>query len=89
MFDKDSSEHSNCGSSIVDRETEPWYCDECGEYRDIDGEEGFPCDHPRDCPSDAFGDQNCGYIVCGECHGILSDRHLAPGMGIDASGELE
>jgi hypothetical protein len=54
-----------------------WWCPECREFRAYDGEEGYACDAPLDCPSEAFGDDNCGYIVCSECHSPLSDRHLS------------
>jgi hypothetical protein len=59
-----------------DETPEKWYCDHCDEFRYLDGHEGYRCDAPRDCPSDAFGEQNCGYVVCGTCHTPLSDSHL-------------
>ncbi len=60
---------------------EVWYCRECAEYRPVDGEHGFACDAPRDCPrSGEWDGDNCGYIVCAECHEPMSDRHLAPGV---------
>ena len=57
---------------------EEWWCPECKEYRAVDGEEGYACDAPRDCPnSGEWPGENCGYIVCGACHTPMSDRHLA------------
>jgi len=54
------------------------YPDRC-----LDGER-VTCDAPRECPNrDEWGCHNCGYVVCGECHEPLSDRHLANPFGVD------
>jgi hypothetical protein len=71
--------HNNDSGSA---ESERWFCPNCKEFRYLDGSEGYRCDPPRDCPSESFGEQNCGYVVCSECHTPLSDRHLAPGSDL-------
>jgi hypothetical protein len=79
MYGSEIHDDNNCGST-VDSDIETWFCPECLEFRDVDGQAGFACDSPRECPSDSFGDDNCGFVVCGECHSPLSDRHLAPNL---------
>jgi hypothetical protein len=73
MSNSDPNRQSRFDSS---EEPEKWYCPSCEEFRYLDGDEGYCCDYPRDCPSDSFGEQNCGYVVCSDCHTPLSDRHL-------------
>ena len=34
----------------------------------------------RGSNSDEWGGDNCGHVVCGECHEPLSDRHLTPSL---------
>lgn len=80
MYESDPNSNNDSGST-VENDTETWFCTECLEFRDVDGQAGFACDSPRECPSDAFGKDNCGFIVCGECHSPMSDRHLAPDPG--------
>lgn len=68
----------------MSNDTEAWFCRQCGEFRVVDGEAGFECDAPRDCPrSEEWGGDNCGHVVCGTCHTPLSDRHLADPLGAD------
>lgn len=65
---------------MSDDEIEEWWCDDCEAFRPLDGDAAFACDGPRECPrSDEWGGDNCGHVVCGECHEPVSDRHLAPG----------
>jgi len=76
MFNSQRNQDNNSGD-----EPEKWYCRNCDEFRYLDGDEGYCCDYPLDCPSDRFGDQNCGHVVCSECHSPLSDRHLVDEEG--------
>ena len=78
MEESNPTHHNDSGST----EPERWFCPNCTEFRYVDGSEGYRCDPPRDCPSDSFGDQNCGFVVCSDCHTPLSDRHLAPGSDL-------
>jgi len=73
MLDSNPNPNNDSGE-----QAEKWYCRSCQEFRYFDGDEGYACDYPLECPSDAFGNQNCGYVVCSECHTPLSDRHLGP-----------
>lgn len=75
MTESKRNPDNDCGQDKPER----WFCPNCKEFRYLDGSEGYRCDPPRDCNSDSFGDQNCGYVVCSDCHTPLSDRHLAPG----------
>ena len=74
MLDSNPNPNNDSGE-----QPEKWYCRSCQEFRYFDGDEGYACDYPLEWPSDAFGNQNCGYVVCSECHTPLSDRHLGPG----------
>ena len=76
MLDSNPDPNNNSGE-----QPEKWYCPNCDEFRYLDGDEGYRCDFPLNCPSDSFGNQNCGYVVCSDCHSPLSDRHLA--LGVD------
>lgn len=67
-----------------DSKAEAWYCRHCETFRVVDGEAGFACDAPRECPNrDEWGGDNCGHVVCGVCHEPLSDRHLVDPLGVD------
>lgn len=69
---------------MSDDEPEVWVCRECEAFRAVDGTAGFACEAPRDCPrSDEWDGDNCGHVVCGECHTPLSDRYLADPLSVD------
>jgi len=69
---------------VSDDDPEVWFCRECRAFRPLDGDAGFECDAPRECPTrDEWGGDNCGHVVCGVCHEPLSDRHLVDPLGVD------
>jgi hypothetical protein len=69
---------------VSDAGLDVWFCGECYVHRSLNGEAGFECDAPGDCPRfDEWGD-NCGHIVCEECHVPFWDRYF-PGL-LDVDG---
>lgn len=67
---------------MSDDDPEVWFCRECRACRPLDGTAGSRCDAPPECPNhDEWGGDNCGYVVCGDCHAPLLDRHLSNSLG--------